>query len=488
MAVNDKGTVGETNILIEENVTAIGGGAARASWGAIFAGAICALAIYLVLGMIGLAAGIGVIDPAEEANPVSGVPTGVGIWWLVSAIAAFFVGGLIAGRLAGWPKDITGAIHGLTVGSITLLFISYLAASAIGSAVTGAAGALSGLMSGPDRRNIMVTVRQPQLRALQNAIGEGSSGTGNVAAENTPRQPIRRPGSSDAQWDFALSSYLLYQVANSIRDEASGIFRELVSKEERQQATQAVQATFSDLIESPGDAGRDMRELFEVLLGNDGVLGAEDRRTARRILIDRLGLEPRRADIILDRWQQRYEEAVDNLQTLVNDAQHQLSDLAKQGTQAVEETASEARSAYRSVVSRSQQRETAKAVEQTIDRIIASPSNAGSDLQQLLDRLFGQNGIWTKEDLAEVRTLLKNETGLSENDIEKLLTRWQQRYQNAVSEVNEAYQVAQHEVAEAVDTSLDTIAATAGWATLALILALAASTIGGLLGRPVVES
>ncbi|KUO68106.1 MAG: hypothetical protein APF80_08350 [Alphaproteobacteria bacterium BRH_c36] len=436
--------------------------------------------------MIGLAAGIGVIDPAEEANPVSGVPTAVGVWWLVSAIAAFFVGGLIAGRLAGWPKDITGAIHGLTVGSITLLFISYLAVSTIGSAVTGAAGALSNLVSGSNRQNVMVTVRQPQLQALQDAMG--NSGSGNAAAEGNLRQPIRKPGSSDAQWDFALSSYLLYQVANSIRDEASGIFRELVSTEERQQAAQAVQATFSDLIESPGDAGRDMRELFEVLLGNDGVLGAEDRREARRILIDRLGLEPNRADIILDRWEQRYQEAVNNLQTLVNNAQQQLSDYAQQGAEAVKETASEARGAYRGVVSRDQQRKTAKAVERTIDRIIASPSNAATDLQRLLDRLFGRNGIWGKEDLAEVRTLLKNETGLSENDVEKLLTRWQQRYQNAVSEVNETYEVAKREAVEAVDTSLDTIAATAGWATLALILALASSTIGGLVGRPTVES
>jgi hypothetical protein len=49
-----------------------------ASWSAIFAGAICGLAIYLVLGLFGFAAGIGAIDPAEEANPVSGVPSSLG--------------------------------------------------------------------------------------------------------------------------------------------------------------------------------------------------------------------------------------------------------------------------------------------------------------------------------------------------------------------------------------------------------------------------
>lgn len=491
----------DANVVVEENVAIVAdGGQSRTSWGAIIAGAVCALAIYMSLGLIGIAAGIGAIDPAEEANPLAGVPTGVGLWWLGSSIAALFAGGLIAGRLAGWPADTTGALHGLTVGAIAIFLISYIALSTIGSALTGAAGAVANLFSDSKQQAVQVTLERPglqsasrndrndafarQANAFRQANGSGQANGSRQASDANRQQPVRRPGTSDAQWNFDLSSYLLYEVVSSIRDEASQVIDRAVDEGERRRASKSVKATFSDLIESPGDAGRDIQNLFELLLSNEGVLGEEDLRQAKQILVNRLDVDPDQADMILDRWQERYEQAIEELNTLVRDAQQQLANLTEASAEAVQDAAQEANEAIVKVASPEEQRQTVRAVERAVDRVVASPRNAAAELQNMLSRLFGKDGVWSEEDLAEVRTLLKEQTGLSENDIEQLVSRWQQRYKNAVAEVNQAYEVAEKEAVEAADAALDATAATAGWASLALVLGLGAAALGGLFGRP----
>ena len=475
---------GDGNIVIEENVAVVGNNSpARASWAAIIAGTVCALAIYMTLGLIGVAAGIGAIDPTEASSPTAGIPTGLGLWWMASAIAAFFAGGMIAGRLAGWPTDTTGALHGLTVGAISLLLIAYISLSATASALTGAAGAVAKLFSSSEQKAVEVSISRPQQQATANS-GSNNAQSSQTASNNNAQRPVRKAGTSDAQWNSTLSSYLLYQVANSIRKEADTVVNALTTERQRNRAKTAVQATFSDLIESPGDAGRDIQQFFEILLSNDGVLGETDRQAARKILVEKLDLEPGRADMILDRWQQRYEQAVDDLQALVNDAKSQLSTLAEQGEATLQKTAAKAEQAVRQVVSEEEQRKTVRAINQTVDDIVAQPSDVTAELESLLERLFGQDGVWGKEDLAEVKTLLEQQTGISERDIEKLTSRWQRRYQKAAAEANEAYEAAKQEAAETAEAGLDTMAATAGWASLALVLGLGASAMGGLLGRP----
>src|SRR3954447_16227771 len=75
---------------------------ARISWGAIFAGAIIALATQLVLTLIGAAVGLATLDPATGQNP-SGTTLGIGaaVWLVISSLVSLFLGGYVAGRLGG---------------------------------------------------------------------------------------------------------------------------------------------------------------------------------------------------------------------------------------------------------------------------------------------------------------------------------------------------------------------------------------------------
>jgi hypothetical protein len=109
---------------------------ARISWGAIFAGAIIALATQLVLTLIGTAVGLATLNPATGQNP-SGTTLGIGagVWLVISSLVSLFLGGYIAGRLGG---TFNGWLHGLatwaTVTTFTLLLLATAASGLIGAA------------------------------------------------------------------------------------------------------------------------------------------------------------------------------------------------------------------------------------------------------------------------------------------------------------------------------------------------------------------
>ncbi|MGI9114383.1 MAG: hypothetical protein DLM52_08340 [Chthoniobacterales bacterium] len=114
---------------------------ARISWGAIFAGAIIALATQLVLTLIGMAIGLATVSPATGGTP-SGTALGVGatVWLLLSSLISLFLGGYISARLGG---TFNGWLHGLTTwGVVTMLTIMLLT-----TAAGGLIGAASGLAS-----------------------------------------------------------------------------------------------------------------------------------------------------------------------------------------------------------------------------------------------------------------------------------------------------------------------------------------------------
>ena len=118
----------------------------KISWGSIFAGVTIALVLQITLSLFGLGIGIGTIDPATESNPFGGVATGVGIWTVLSSIAALFIGGFVAAQLSGMRTTGEGLLHGITAWSVATLVGFYLAGSALGAAVSGGTALLGQTM------------------------------------------------------------------------------------------------------------------------------------------------------------------------------------------------------------------------------------------------------------------------------------------------------------------------------------------------------
>lgn len=123
----------------------------RISWGAVLAGAVVALVAQLILNLIGVGVGASTFDPgagASENPSAQGFSIGAAMWWTVSGIVASFIGGLVAGRLSGKPKESTAGWHGLSAWAVTTLIVFYLLGSAIGGVVGGAYQGLSSLTGG----------------------------------------------------------------------------------------------------------------------------------------------------------------------------------------------------------------------------------------------------------------------------------------------------------------------------------------------------
>jgi ElaB/YqjD/DUF883 family membrane-anchored ribosome-binding protein len=122
----------------------------RVSWGAILAGVVVALALHVLLSMLGAGVGLATVQPTQAGDTPSATTIGLGaaIWWAVSGIITAFIGGWVAARLAGIPSRGAGTLHGLASWAATILVVLYMLSSTATSAVGGAFSLLGQTMSG----------------------------------------------------------------------------------------------------------------------------------------------------------------------------------------------------------------------------------------------------------------------------------------------------------------------------------------------------
>jgi hypothetical protein len=112
-----------------------------ASWSAIFAGVTAAIAVQLLLNLLGVGVGAATINP-QQGQPGQGLAVGAAIWFVISTIISLFVGGWVAGRLAGTPDKRDGALHGFVTWALASLALFYLLSTAVGGLLGGAASVL----------------------------------------------------------------------------------------------------------------------------------------------------------------------------------------------------------------------------------------------------------------------------------------------------------------------------------------------------------
>jgi hypothetical protein len=161
---------------------------ARISWGAVFAGAVVALAVQLVLALIGGAIGLATLSPATGQSP-SGTTLGLGaaIWLVISSLISLFVAGYVAGRLGG---TFNGWLHGLTTWATVTTFTLVLLATAAGGLVGAASGLGAFAVSNSDkmsRTQLPPTVQQ-QIDQLSAQARQSADQTAAQAQAMTPEQ------------------------------------------------------------------------------------------------------------------------------------------------------------------------------------------------------------------------------------------------------------------------------------------------------------
>ena len=126
----------------------------RVSWGAVFAGAVVAVAVGAMLNVLGAAIGVSTVDPATPGATPSGTSLAMagGIWFIVANLIGLAVGGYVAARLSGTADDTDGVLHGLSVWALGFILsgmlLGNLAAGAVNTAVTGASSIIGGVAQG----------------------------------------------------------------------------------------------------------------------------------------------------------------------------------------------------------------------------------------------------------------------------------------------------------------------------------------------------
>ncbi|MFL9922247.1 YrzE family protein [Paraburkholderia fungorum] len=162
-------------------------GLPRVSWGAIFAGVILSLIVYLVLSVLGTAIGATLLSPLSQPDPMRAFGFGSGVWMIATTVVAVFTGSYLAGRCA----PVLGWLHGLLAWAVMILFVVYGMASLVGGAVSVAgnvatAGATVGAAQSqvPGGNPMVDSVKQQ----VQGMVASAASVASSPQAEQNARQ------------------------------------------------------------------------------------------------------------------------------------------------------------------------------------------------------------------------------------------------------------------------------------------------------------
>ncbi len=110
-------------------------------WGAIIAGVIMIIVVQLFMALLGSGFGLTTVNVREEDN-LKALGVGAVVWWIISGIIAYYIGGWVTGRMAGIPRRLDGVLHGLLAwGSTTILTFLFLT-STMGALIAGSLGLL----------------------------------------------------------------------------------------------------------------------------------------------------------------------------------------------------------------------------------------------------------------------------------------------------------------------------------------------------------
>ena len=252
----------------------------RISWGAVFGGALLALVTELALSMLGVGIGLSTVDPMQERNPFNGIGTGAIIWYGISTLIALYVGGLVAGRLAGSPRRADGMLHGLLSWCLVTLFTFYLLTTAVGGIISGVGG-LAGRT----------------LTAAGSGIAAVAPQAGSAIQSELQKQGI------DVN-DLKREARTLLQQTGKPELQPSAL------ESQARAAGRTAKAEAGQSAENPQDAGNNLEQVFDNLTARaDNIGNAADRDAAVNVVMKRTGKSRAESEQIVDNWINTAKEA-----------------------------------------------------------------------------------------------------------------------------------------------------------------------------------
>lgn len=245
----------------------------RLSWSAVFAGVFIAIAIQLLLSLLGLSIGFGSINPVEDAKPFSGLGTGALIWWIVTMLISLFAGGWVAGWFSNQVQKTDLILHGLITWCLLTFLNIYLVTSSVSKIVGGAGSVITKGLS---------------------MAGEGIKSVAPEAGDAIKDQ-LNIDGSSIEKMKKEAELLLKQTGKKDLQPEQL--------KNKAKQATGQAENTGKSVLENPQMAQQKLDSLVSKLFSTgDATFEAADRDALVNIVMNRTGKSKVESEQIVDNW------------------------------------------------------------------------------------------------------------------------------------------------------------------------------------------
>ena len=140
-------------------------------WASIFAAAVIAIGLTLLLHLLGIGIGLTAIQP-DDPSSLRAAGIGTGVWSVIVPIIALFIAGLVVGRVGPTLDSWNAAIHGAATWALTTILAVIMVGMTLGAVARGAA-------------------------STAKTVASASSGTLGYAAENAGGLPMLGIDSKD---------------------------------------------------------------------------------------------------------------------------------------------------------------------------------------------------------------------------------------------------------------------------------------------------
>lgn len=148
----------------------------RIQAGPIIGGIVLAIAIMLILSVLGLAVGSTALKPRDVGKTVG---VGAAIWGLISIIIGLFIGGWLAAKTSAVAGVGSGIANGLLVGAGAIVILVWLTASGFGGLIGVVGGNLGDIArvienSGVSQNEAQQAAGQVDVNALFDAAKDSA--------------------------------------------------------------------------------------------------------------------------------------------------------------------------------------------------------------------------------------------------------------------------------------------------------------------------
>jgi len=275
------------------------------SWGAIFLGLVIAIAIQILLGLLGIAIGFSAIDPTEQGG-LGTLGIGSAIYLVVTQIIALFIGGYAAARVNPTITDQSAIFHGGSVWAIAFILVFWLGTTSVGMIISGLGGAVANIGQATGQA-VKATLPQDFNLSLPD-----------LSFDNLP-QPVQ---------DTLRQQGITPQ---NVQQELRSAYREVISRDQQQRIVQQLQQAASDIMQSPMDtSAQDIQQTVDKIFGGpQGILTQQDLQELERVVQNRLNLSSQEMQQIMNQVQQAATQARESAVQAIQTAQEQAAQAAE---------------------------------------------------------------------------------------------------------------------------------------------------------------